>query len=96
MSKAADMDSLRLLHRLQAQGLIMRLEQDLRDGIPTDAATLGAINKFLKDNEVTADPADTDDLQEMRDRLTRQQNERKARAKNVIDLASGDLLEATG
>lgn len=86
MAKAADIDMLQLLHNLQAQSMIKRLQEDLADGIPTDAATLGAISKFLKDNEVTADPADSDDLAALRDKLKQQSAERRARSGNVIAL----------
>jgi hypothetical protein len=71
--------------------MIKRLEEDLKDGIPTDAATLGAITKFLKDNEVTADPADADDLSSLREKLKAQSAARKQKVGNVIQLASTDL-----
>ena len=38
------------LHGLLAESFVNRLEEDSKDNIPTDAATLGAISKFLKDN----------------------------------------------
>lgn len=55
--KPATVAELQELHRLIAQSLNQRIEADMEDGIPTDAATLGAAIKFLKDNSITADPA---------------------------------------
>lgn len=54
--KAATLGELQELHSLIAQSLNKRITQDMEDEIPTDAATLGAAIKFLKDNNVSADP----------------------------------------
>ena len=35
------------LHRLIAAALKQRIEHDMQDGVPTDAASLGAAIKFL-------------------------------------------------
>jgi hypothetical protein len=93
MTKAATLDTLQDLHRLVAQSLSERIEQDMKDSLPTDAATLGAAIKFLKDNNVSADPADSDDLSKLRDKLTAQANQRR---NNVLTLAKGDLKQAGG
>ena len=58
MSKATPLAELQELHQLVAKSLNKRITLDMEDNIPTDAATLGAAIKFLKDNSVTADPAD--------------------------------------
>lgn len=91
---AAKAETLARLHELQAQMMIRRLEADLNDDVYTDAATLGAISKFLKDNEITADPANSDDLTEMRQKLIAAQQARRERAANVIQLVEKDLKEA--
>lgn len=91
MSKATSLDELNSLHQLVAKSLNTRLTDDLKDGIPTDAATLGAAIKFLKDNEITADPASKEDLTELRDKLKQQAASRKKTAGNVIALANSDL-----
>lgn len=93
MSKAASLDALQDLHALVAKSLHDRIEQDMEDSLPTDAATLGAAIKFLKDNNVSADPADSDDLSKLRDKLTAQANQRR---NNVLSLAKGDLKQAGG
>ena len=67
---------LEILQKLMVSALTARVQQDMDDNIPTDAATLGVITKLLKDNSITADPADADDLQDLRDKLTTQAKER--------------------
>ena len=91
--KSATLGELQELHRLIAKSLNQRIEQDIEDNIPTDAATLGAAIKFLKDNSVTADPADADDLGALRDKLAKQAKERRERGSNVVALASADLQQ---
>lgn len=91
--RAATLGELQELHRLIAKSLNQRIEQDIADNIPTDAATLGAAIKFLKDNSVTADPADADDLGALRDKLAKQAKERRERGSNVVALASADLQQ---
>lgn len=91
--RAATLGELQELHRLIARSLNQRIEQDIEDNIPTDAATLGAAIKFLKDNSVTADPADADDLGALRDKLAKQAKERRERGSNVVALASADLQQ---
>ena len=91
--RAATLGELQELHRLIAKSLNQRIEQDIEDNIPTDAATLGAAIKFLKDTSVTADPADADDLGALRDKLAKQAKERRERGSNVVALASADLQQ---
>ena len=91
--RAATLGELQELHRLIAKSLNQRIEQDIEDNIPTDAATLGAAIKFLKDNSVTADPADADDLGALRDKLAKQAKERRELGSNVVALASADLQQ---
>lgn len=78
-----------------ARSFKQRIEQDMEDQIPTDAATLSAAVKFLKDNAVTADPADQDDLSELRDRLAEQARQRKERNGKVLDLVKSDMKDGT-
>lgn len=94
--RAATLGELQELHRLIAKSLNQRIEQDIEDNIPTDAATLGAAIKFLKDNNVTADPADADDLSQLRDKLKEQSAQRRRKVGNVVALATADLEQLTG
>lgn len=96
MSNAASMDALKALHEKVAASLTARITQDMEDDLPTDAATLGAAIKFLKDNNVSADPAASDDLKDLRDKLTEQAARRRDGRSNVLSLASGDLKVMEG
>lgn len=93
MASSASSKELEALHRLVAGSLTKRIQEDMRDGIPTDAATLSSAIKFLKDNSITADPADADDLSALRDKLKQQIG--KNTVGNVISLATADLQEGT-
>ena len=96
MAKAASLADLQDLHALIARSLNQRITQDMEDGLPTDAATLGAAIKFLKDNNVSADPADADDLSALRDTLKQQSEQRRAGRSNVVQLAIQDLKVMEG
>ena len=96
MAKAASLADLQDLHSLIARSLNQRISQDMEDGLPTDAATLGAAIKFLKDNNVSADPADADDLSALRDMLKQQAEQRRAGRSNVVQLATQDLKVMEG
>lgn len=93
---ASSRKDLEALHSLITRSYTERIEADMADGIPTDAATLSGAVKFLKDNAVTADPADNGDLSDLRDTLTKQAADRKAKAKNTLKLVQDDLKEANG
>ena len=84
MAKAASLGELQELHRLVARSLNQRITMDMRDEIPTDAATLGAAIKFLKANAVSADPADADDLTDLRNKLKDQAAARRAKGKEEV------------
>lgn len=96
MAKAASLADLQELHSLIARSLNQRITQDMEDDLPTDAATLGAAIKFLKDNNVSADPADADDLSALRDKLKQQAEQRRAGRSNVVQLATQDLKVMEG
>lgn len=96
MAKAASLADLQELHSLIARSLNQRITQDMEEGLPTDAATLGAAIKFLKDNNVSADPADADDLSALRDKLKQQAEQRRAGRSNVVKLATKDLKVMEG
>lgn len=97
---AATLKELQELHKTVAKTLTKIIEQNNDDDIPTDAATLGAAIKFLKDNAVTADPSEADDLDDLRKELSEQsrlrKEQREQRRSNVVSLARGDLKEANG
>lgn len=88
------------LHLLVTQAYSTRIKQDMEDDIPTDAATLSGAAKFLKDNAITADPADKADLKGLQAQLKAAAEERQKKAAtrrgNVLDLVRKDEQEAVG
>lgn len=93
---AASTEQLKDLHALVAKTLTHRIQQDMEDEVPTDAATLGAAIKFLKDNNVSADPADKDDINNLREKMKEQAEQRKRRSASVLNMVRGDLKQANG
>lgn len=86
-SSRKDLDD---LHKLITRSFTQRIEQDLSDNIPTDAATLSGAVKFLKDNAITADPAAQDDLAELRDKLKVVAEQRRKSNGSLLTLAKAD------
>lgn len=91
----ANRQDLEQLLELVTKSLKTRIEEDIKDNVPTDAATLGAAIKLLKDNAVTADPANRDELDSLREGLVKMAEQRKARAAGVLSLVQQDF-EDTG
>lgn len=91
---AASSEDMQKLHSIVVKSLIKRIDEDMEDNLPTDAATLGAAIKLLKDNDITSDPADKEDLNTLRDTFAKLSAERKSRASNVVDIVKGDLKAA--
>ena len=91
----ASLEDLLDLQSLLVGGLKQRLEQDQKDDLPTDAATLGVITKLLKDNNVMVSPADKDDLVKLREKFVEKSKNRKLKSSNVIDLCNDDLSTGT-
>lgn len=91
--KAGSMQELNELHRLITKSFTQIIGKDLEDDVPTDAATLGAAIKFLKDNSVTADPADAEDLNELREKFKEAAARRKNRGLSVVGKAEADLSD---
>lgn len=91
MANKATIKELDALMGLLVRHLTNTLEENEKDNIPTDAATLSVITKLLKDNNVTADPASSDDLSALREKLTVAANQRRAKASNVVALAEADV-----
>lgn len=94
--KSSSMAELEALHRLITKSYTNRIEQDIADNIPTDAATLSGAVKFLKDNNVSADPATNDDLGELRAQLTEAAAKRRSKVGNVLSMVTSDMKTAVG
>lgn len=94
--RSGSLADLEELHALVTRSYTSRIEMDLRDEIPTDAATLSGAAKFLKDNAITADPADKADLKGLQAQLKAAAEERAKRAGKVMQLVRHDEQEAHG
>jgi hypothetical protein len=77
------------LHSLIVKALTQRVEADMQDNVPTDAATMGAIIKLLKDNDITANPADDSELKDLRAKLS-EASARRRQASKVVQLVQKD------
>lgn len=66
---AASQDELNKLHRMLARQMIAECEFHEREDMPMPAADKSAIAKFLKDNSITADPAQNADLEALQAKL---------------------------
>lgn len=93
MTKPSTVADLSELHNLITRSFVKRIEEDMKDNVPTDAATLGAAVKFLKDNAITADPADSDDLSKLRDKLKEQATARTKKTGSVLALVQEDMAK---
>lgn len=89
----ATLADLQELQRLMVQGLKLRMEADIADNIPTDAATYGVMAKLLKDNNVMVDPADADDLSALREKLTAQSRARRLKSSNVVSIIKDEMAQ---
>lgn len=90
-SKASSLAELTALHRLITSSYTKRIEQDLVDNIPTDAATLSGAVKFLKDNNISADVSDSDDLADLRKNLIEAAAKRRDKTSGVLALVKADM-----
>lgn len=87
MSGAASTASLHELHRKLAEQLKNTLDRDINDDMPTDAATLSVISNFLKNNNITCDPADTDTTSKLQEQFKEQARIREERKQKALALA---------
>lgn len=90
-----DQDVQSQVFKMLGKSLIMRLEQDLLpkedpNFYPVDAATLGVIRQWLKDNSTTASPATNTELKDLQERLREQSKRRRESISNVISMADRD------
>lgn len=86
MSGAASTASLHELHRKLAQQLEATIDRDIKDGMPTDAATLSVINNFLARNNITCDPADKDTTAGLQEKFKEQARLREERKQTALAL----------
>jgi len=91
-AKVSDLDR---MHELVTKAINLGLDADIEDQI-VNPALINAAIKFLKDNEITKDIAEDDDLQTMRNKLVEAAEKRRQKAAGLAnkvdeldDLAEG-------
>lgn len=94
---ASDKASLEELHQLVTKAYSTEIALALKEEAPPNPALLAGAAKFLKDNDVTADPADSDDLKGLQAKLKAAGDQRRLqqREKNqsLLSVVSNDLDE---
>ena len=93
-TKRATVQELHALHGLLAQYFQRILENALEpslEALPPTAADIGLIVKFLKDNEITADPGSEGELENLRSRLREVQERGSPALKRILENAESDL-----
>lgn len=68
-----------------------RIEQDLADNVPTDAATLSGAVNLLSKNSITVDPAEQDNLTALREQLAATAKARRDKNKSTLALVQSDM-----
>lgn len=90
---AADSSKLGALHAMLAECMMNELrwysEQD--PPMPVPAATMAAVAKFLKDNNITCDPTDAKDLEALREQFQAQLKDKRKSMTNVVSLTKQDV-----
>lgn len=82
------------LHALLAEAMLGEVQQAIEDGMPVPAADKAAIARFLKDNNITADPAANADLEALRAALEGKQAPKVTRLQARIEELSTESVEA--
>lgn len=77
------------LAKLMLNELQWYMEQD--PPIPLPAADKAAIAKFLKDNSITCDPADNDQLEQLRKELEGKREANVTRMRDKLKLVGADV-----
>ena len=86
---AATQSKLGELHELLAEAFTSSIKLDMDEQL-CNPALLSAAAKFLKDNEITADLKEADDLAELRDRLAAAARERRASGARILQAVENE------
>lgn len=92
---AAKLTRMQALHEALADQMIFELNWYKEQEIPVPAADKAAIAKFLKDNAITCDPADADDIKKLRDAFN-EQSQRRMNAAKAVQLSEQELKDQYG
>lgn len=92
----ASTSKLSRLHEMLAEMMIEELETYKAEGLPVPAADKAAIAKFLKDNNVTCDPINADDIDKLRKEFQSRLDGQRSRIQEQMSLAKDDLESLYG
>lgn len=90
---ATDKASLEALHQLVTRAYSTEIALALKEEAPPNPALLAGAAKFLKDNDVTADPADKEDLKSLQSQLKAAAEARRIRKRPLLEVVKEDLDE---
>ena len=91
---AAKKSSLETLHEILTELFIADIELCKTEGIPMSASDKAVIVKFLKDNNITAEP-DAEKVQELRDEFQDElEARREAKRQHILMKAAGADCDA--
>lgn len=93
---AAKQSALGELHAFLAEQFLIELKWYRDNDIPVPAADKAAAAKFLKDNNITCDPADKSDLEALREQFMAESNARRSKAAELVGLTKEDLIGEYG
>lgn len=93
---AAKLTNMQKLHEMLAEQMLFELQWYRDENIPVPAADKAAISKFLKDNSVTCDPADADDIKRLQEEFAASSKERRERAIAAMKLSDDDIKSQYG
>lgn len=98
---ATDIKMMQRIHRKLSEVIIQELEFYLSEeaqGMPLPSSDKAAIAKFLKDNNITVDPADKTDLETLREQFMRAQEPAgKTRlAERLEEISAEDVMQIYG
>lgn len=88
---AAPKSLLQALHEELTQQMLDELRWYKENEIPLPAADKAAMAKFLKDNNITCDPADSGDIERLRKEFEEQRAARKERALSLVTKTQADI-----
>lgn len=91
---ASDKASLEELHQLVTRAYSTEIALALKEEAPPNPALLAGAAKFLKDNDVTADPAEKEDLKTLQAQLRAASEARKLSKRPLLAAVQNDLDEA--
>lgn len=93
---AAKESKLGELHEFLAEQFMLEGMWYRENDIPMPAADKAAMSKFLKDNNITCDPADRADLEALKEEFLAGSRARKSKATLAAGLSAEDLAAEYG